>query len=86
MSRIQRYIEGMDRNSQDAVRSHLYAETKAGNYWPMCGYGWNRADGYRLSIFWGHRSTRGTCKLCERRLARKLPPVFKPWPHPTRWA
>ena len=78
------FIEGMCRNQQDAVRSHLY-EVVDGDYFPMCGYGWNRADGHRLSIFRGHTSQRGTCKLCQRNVANDQPPFKDGWDHPTKW-
>ena len=77
-------IEGMCRNDQDTVRSHLYAKID-GDLWPMCGYGWNRSGGHRFSIFRGHHSARGTCKLCQRNVTAGKPPVMDGWDHRTRW-
>lgn len=78
------FIEGMCRNSQHAVRSHMY-EVVDGDYWPMCGYGWNRSDGEALSIFRGNGSARGTCKLCENNIASDKPSLRDGWHHKTRW-
>lgn len=77
-------IEGMCRNDQHAVRSHLYAKID-GEYYPMCGYGWNRSDGDGFSIFRGHQSARGTCKLCKRNVEAGKSPVKDGWPHSTKW-
>lgn len=85
MSKVVDYIPGLCRNEQHKVRSHTYALTAAGNYWPMCDYGWNRSDGERFSIFRGHVSTRGHCKICEQREAAGLRPIFRPRPHKTKW-
>lgn len=78
------YIEGMCRNDQDKVRSHMYAVID-GKYFPMCGYGWNRSDGEAFSIFRGHHSARGTCQLCLNNIAANKPPVRNGWPHKTKW-
>ncbi|MGI9485433.1 MAG: hypothetical protein ACR2RF_06035 [Geminicoccaceae bacterium] len=78
------FVEGMCRNDQDAARSHFY-ERVDGDYWPMCGYGWNRSDGHAFSIFRGHRSMRGTCKICLRNIAADKPSLKEGWEHPTKW-
>ena len=85
MSAVVDYIEGADRNNPDEARSHLYAITAAGNYWPMCDYGWNRSNGNRMSILRGVGSARGLCAICQRRRDAGLRPVIKPRPHKTRW-
>jgi hypothetical protein len=85
MSRIVGFVTAADRNNPDEARAHLYARTAAGNYWPMCDYGWNRSDGARFSILRGHGSARGDCKICERRRAAGLRPVIKSRPHRTKW-
>lgn len=85
MSKVVNYIIGADRNNPDLARAHWYAITTAGNYWPMCEYGWNRSDGHRLSILRGHGSARGTCKTCERRKAAGLPPIIRAHGHKTKW-
>lgn len=68
MSKVIFYRSGSDRN-EDRALMHTYAETAAGNLWPMCGYGWNRSGGYRLSIFQRSPDTEGDCKLCARNIA-----------------
>ena len=78
------YVEGICRNEPDAVRSHLYAKTEEGLF-PMCGYGWNRSNGKRWSIFRGHRSEKGTCKLCLKNVKDKKSPVVNGWIHKTKW-
>lgn len=78
------YVEGLDRNEQHKVRSHLYKETPDGLY-PMCGYGWNRSDGEAFSIFRGHKSSRGTCKACIKNIKAGKDPVFNGFPHKTKW-
>ena len=85
MSEVVEYIPGICRNEQDKVRSHTYARTAAGNYWPMCDYGWNRSDGARFSIFRGHISNRGHCKLCNANEAAGRRPVICARPHKTKW-
>ncbi len=85
MSAVISYIEGMCRNEQHKIRSHIYALTKAGHYWPMCSYGWNRSDGESFSIFRGHRSGRGTCKICLNNKLAGRRPVIRPFKHKTKW-
>lgn len=85
MSRVIDYIEGADRNNPQLARSHLYAITAAGHYWPMCDYGWNRSGGHRFSILRGWGSPRGTCKICEKRVEAGLRPILKARAHKTRW-
>jgi hypothetical protein len=81
------FIEGTCRNDQDKVRSHLYEVTYDPEYTltPMCGYGWNRSDGHSFSIFRGHGSSRGTCKLCEANVAANKPSLKDGWDHKTKW-
>lgn len=83
--RVTGYVEGMCRNEQDKVRSHLYAITDKGDYYPMCGWGWNRSDGTAYSIFRGHTSARGTCKTCQKNVDAHRAPVIGGWPHKTKW-
>lgn len=78
------FIEGMCRNEQHRVRSHLYVSVD-GELYPMCGYGWNRSDGQGFSIFRGHKSNRGTCKLCIKNVNAGKPPVTDGFPHKTKW-
>lgn len=78
------YRSGTDRNNQSAL-SHTYAEMSDGELWPMCGYGWNRSDGERFSIFRGSPGTRGHCKLCEKNIALGRAPVIDGFPHKTKW-
>lgn len=85
MSEVIDYIVGADRNNPDLARAHMYAITKAGHYWPMCDYGWNRSDGERFSILRGNGSARGVCKLCEKNIELGKRPVIKPRKHKTRW-
>lgn len=84
MSKVAFYRSGQDRNEDDAL-SHTYAETFAGHLWPMCGYGWNRSNGNRLSIFRGSPGTEGDCKLCAKNIAAGKRPLHKGWPHKTKW-
>ena len=79
------FTEGLCRNEQDAVRSHIYERFPDGSYAPMCGYGWNRSNGTSFSIFRGHTSARGTCQLCQRNLKAGKPAVRDGWPHKTKW-
>lgn len=86
MSRIVDVISGVDRNNPDETRAHLYVVTAAGNYFPYCDYGWNRSDGARISILRGWTSSRGTCKICQRRADRHpRAPIIRARPHKTRW-
>lgn len=84
MSKVLYYRAGQDRNNEYAL-SHTYAETAAGNLWPMCGYGWNRSDGERFSIFRGSPGTEGDCKVCRKNVALGKRPVHKGFEHKTRW-
>lgn len=65
------YRSGQCRNDDNAL-SHTYAEMRDGALLPMCGYGWNRSNGTRISIFRGNVGTEGDCRLCRMnvRLAR----------------
>ncbi|GAB4071681.1 hypothetical protein KHC28_00125 [Ancylobacter sonchi] len=81
---ITAYRSGQCRNDERAL-SHTYAETGGGDLLPMCGYGWNRSDGERLSIFRGWYGTEGDCKLCQRNLRAGRAPHPGPFPHKTRW-
>ena len=85
MSAVVGYIIGADRNNPDEARAHYYARTKAGHYWPMCDYAWNRSDGAAFSILRGHSSARGICKLCEKNIDDNRRPVINPRPHKTKW-
>ena len=85
MSKVVSYISGVCRNNPEGSRSHLYAQTAAGNLWPMCDYGWNRSDGHRFSILRGWRGGRGHCKLCEANAAAEKRPVIHACEHKTRW-
>lgn len=80
-----KYVEGMCRNDQHKVRSHMYAMREDGQLLPMCGYGWNRLGGQAFSIFRGHQSARGTCKLCLKNIAAGKSPITDGWPHKTKW-
>lgn len=77
------YRSGKDRNDERAL-SHTYIETADGLF-PMCGYGWNRSDGYGFSILRGTPGTEGDCKLCRKNVAADKGPVREPFPHPTRF-
>ena len=80
------YRSGSGRNpGEERLCSHTYAEFADGDLAPMCGYGWNRSNGSRLSIIRGALGTEGDCLLCLRnRLAGKAP-VTEGWPHKTKW-
>lgn len=78
------YRAGQCRNDQNAL-SHTYAEMDDGELWPMCGYGWNRSDGTRFSIFRGSPGTEGGCKICARNVAQNKPPVLDGIKRKTRW-
>lgn len=85
MSRVISYTMGADRNNPHEARSHWYAITKAGHYWPMCDYGWNRSDGQRFSILRGWCSNRGMCRICEKRRDLEMRPIVRARAHKTRW-
>ncbi len=80
-----KFITGLDRNSLDKVRHHLYEILPDGEYLPMCDYGWNRSGGEYFSIFRGNISARGGCKICERRVDQDLPALKSGRPQKTRW-
>jgi ribosomal protein S14 len=42
---------------------------------PMCRRGWNRDNGQSYSIFRGHVSEAGLCRVCLKRAAKGLPGV-----------
>lgn len=84
MSAVAFYRSGQDRNSPRAL-SHTYAQTIAGNVWPMCGYGWNRSNGSRLSIFRGSPGTEGDCKLCAKNVQDGKRPHWRSFAHKTKW-
>lgn len=92
MSAVVAYRWGQDRNEPDRARQHLYAETKAGNLWPMCEYGWNRSGGHRFSILRGPYETPGMlwppahhCRLCMKAYRADARPVHRPKGHKTKW-
>lgn len=78
------YRSGSCRNDDQAL-SHTYAMLTDGGLFPMCGYGWNRSDGERFSIFRGTPGTEGDCKLCRKNVAASKQPVFQGFPHKTKW-
>ncbi|HEX7720487.1 MAG TPA: hypothetical protein VF389_11825 [Woeseiaceae bacterium] len=82
--RVVGYRSGSDRN-ETARKTHTYAMMANDDLWPMCGYGWNRSDGDRFSIFRGTPGSEGDCKICRRNVAEGRPPVFDGFPHKTRW-
>ena len=81
---ITAYRSGSCRNNDSAL-SHTYAEVENGDLYPMCGYGWNRSDGERFSIFRGSYGTEGDCRLCRNNLRAGKPPRTEPFPHKTKW-
>lgn len=83
-ARVEDYRSGSCRNEQYAL-SHTYAMMDDGGLRPMCGYGWNRSDGTRFSIWRGSPGTEGDCKLCRKNVASMKPPVADGWPHKTKW-
>ena len=78
------YRSGECRNSAGAM-THTYAQMEDGGLFPMCGYGWNRSDGTRFSIFRGAPGTEGDCKVCRKNVAAGAAPLFDGFPHKTRW-
>jgi len=82
---IIKYRSGQCRNDKYAL-THTYAEMADGELYPMCGYGWNRSDGYGFSIFRNQYGTEGKCKLCKNNLEDGKPPVIDGFYHKTRWA
>ena len=78
------YRSGSCRNDPRAM-DHTYAEMEDGELWPMCGYGWNRSNGTRFSIFRGSPGTEGECKLCRKNVAEGKLPLTIGFPHKTRW-
>ncbi len=78
------YRAGDDRNEANAL-SHTYAMMADGELWPMCGYGWNRSNGSRFSIFRGTPGTEGDCKLCRKNVLAGKPPLMDGFPHKTKW-
>lgn len=99
LSNEREFIEGLCRNEQHKVRSHMYEVVRkpSGNaledgtpvidveYTPMCGYGWNRSGGKYFSIFRGNSSNRGTCQKCLTNIANNKPAVADGWKHKTKW-
>uniref|UniRef100_A0A6H2A2X7 Uncharacterized protein n=1 Tax=viral metagenome TaxID=1070528 RepID=A0A6H2A2X7_9ZZZZ len=79
------YVIGACRNSPDATKTHIYTGPAFNHLvGPLCGYGWNRSDGYSFSILRNNVGGRGTCQTCENRVGAGRGPV-PPWPHKTRW-
>ena len=78
------YRAGECRNDVKAL-THTYAMMEDGELWPMCGYGWNRSNGERFSIFRSAPGTEGRCKLCRANVAAGKAPVIGGFPHKTRW-
>lgn len=78
------YRSGQCRNNDRAL-SHTYAEMDDGELWPMCGYGWNRSDGARFSIFRGCPGTQGDCLLCAKAVAAGKQPVLEGFKRKTKW-
>lgn len=81
------YIEGMFRGDNGSeIVSHLYYGTFSDPGFPMCSNGWNRKYfnkkgelvDWEYSIFRGNSSPKGCCQICQRRAAKKLPPIEKP--------
>jgi len=83
-SKVIGYRSGEDRNEGHAL-SHTYAMMEDGGLYPMCGYGWNRSNGTRFSIFRGSPGTEGDCKLCRKNVAAGKSPVIDGFPHKTKW-
>lgn len=80
------YVEGMDRNDQHTIVSHIYAGPSYHELvGPLCARGWNRSDGDGFSIFRGNRSNKGTCKVCQRRKADGKGPMLNPKPRKTKY-
>lgn len=84
MTKVSFYRSGQCRNNDKALQ-HTYAEMEDGELWPMCGYGWNRSDGHRFSIFRGSPGTQGDCLLCRKNVAAGKPPVAEGFDHKTKW-
>lgn len=84
MQGITGYQAGQCRNDDTAL-SHTYAMMKDGGLLPMCGYGWNRSNGSRFSIFRGTPGTEGDCKLCRDNVRYGRSPIRKGFRHKTRW-
>jgi hypothetical protein len=84
MAEIATYRSGQCRANTHALM-HTYAEMDDGELWPMCGYGWNRSNGDRFSIFRGSPGTEGDCKICARNVRLKKPPVMEGFEHKTRY-
>ena len=78
------YRAGNDRN-EDYALSHTYAQMENGDLWPMCGYGWNRSDGERFSIFRSVPGSEGDCRICQKNVLAGKPPIKDGWPHKTKW-
>lgn len=79
------YRSGTCRNTDNPKITHTYAMMSDGELWPMCDYGWNRAEGNRYSILRGAPGTEGNCKLCAKNVAAKKPPVLEAFKHKTKW-
>jgi hypothetical protein len=67
------FIVGQDRNEPGWV-AHIY-EVIGDRYVPMCLRGWNRNDGYGISIFRGNSGEAGVCEVCKRRMLEDRPAV-----------
>jgi len=78
------YRGGSCRNNDYAL-SHTYAMMKNGDLWPMCGYGWNRSNGSRFSIFRWSPGSEGDCAICAKNVRDGKPPIKDGWPHKTKW-
>lgn len=81
---VQYYRAGQCRNDPDAT-PHTYAEMKDGTLWPMCGYGWNRSNGARFSIFRGTPGSEGDCRICRENVRLCRSPVKIGVKRKTRW-
>lgn len=51
----------------------------------VCGYGWNRSNGSRFSIFRWSPGTEGDCAICAKNVRDGKPPIKDGWPHKTKW-
>lgn len=84
---VEGYRSGSNRvaDNEPKGRDHTYAMMSDGNLWPMCGYGWNRSDGTRFSIWRGSPGTQGDCLLCMKNVIAKKSPVFDGFSHKTKY-
>jgi hypothetical protein len=82
------YVSGVFRgDGGDKMVTHLYHGAFGEPGPPMCSRGWQRKyydeegklEDWEYSIFRNNWTSKGICKVCERRANSKLPPIKIPY-------